>query len=133
MPPDVAFVTIGGVAIGPDISNLEGNDGWSDVIGSASAGGYILFGNASFSGYSGDLIVGLGLADNTQLQVSGLITDGCTDGFTNYNMWAAYDLQTVFGPMSIEDYVCTAGTSIDDFSKLCEFTCALGYCKYAFF
>jgi hypothetical protein len=48
MPPETPLVTVGGEPIGPDVSNQAGYDGWSDVIGSASAGGYILFGNASF-------------------------------------------------------------------------------------
>jgi hypothetical protein len=92
MPPVTPFVTIGGVPIGPDVSNDAGSDGWSDVIGSASAGGFILFGNASFSGYTGDIVISLGLADNTELTVNGSISNSCTGGFTNYNMWTNYDL-----------------------------------------
>jgi hypothetical protein len=130
MPPYSPFVTVGGEPLGPDISDDGGSVDWSDVIGSASSGGFILFGNASFSGYTGDLTISLSLADNTDLTVTGSISDSCTGGFTNYNMWTAYDMETLFGPLSVEDYVCTAGTSVDDFSELCEFTCALGYCKY---
>jgi hypothetical protein len=127
MPPAAPVVTIDGVSV-------PTQNGWSDVIGSPSAGGYILFGNTSFSGHTGDVAVTLGLADNSALIViGGPISDNCTSGFTNYNMWTKSFDQELFGPMSTEDYVCTAGTSIDDFSKLCEFTCALGYCKCAFF
>ena len=47
----------------------------------------------------------------------------------NYNIWVGYDTnpygETVTA--SVDGYVCTAGTSVEDFAGLCEFTCALGY------
>lgn len=48
----------------------------------------------------------------------------------NYNAWTAtatniFDLGL---EPTIEGFVCIAGTSLAEFSVLCDFTCALGYC-----
>lgn len=120
---DAPIVTIGGTQV---------SAGWSDFIGSAATGGTILFGNASFAGLTGEVEIKIESYGTEILSVTGAISENCTSGFTNYNMWTNYELVEAVdgtGSLSIEDYVCTAGTSVEGFSDLCEFTCALGYCK----
>lgn len=122
--PDV-YVTIGDTSV---------KGGWSDIINAGD--GSILFGNVSFSGLTGDVRIEIDSYGLEILSATGVISDTCTDGFINYNMWTTYELEEAVDDMSavlsIEDYVCIAGTSVEGFSDLCEFTCALGYCKCNF-
>jgi hypothetical protein len=119
---DDPIVTIGGT---------RATAGWSDIIGSPTTGGTILLGNASFIGLVGDIEITIERLGKEVLSVTGSISDSCTGGFLNYNMWTNYALVGAGEgtSISIEDYTCTAGTSVEGFSDLCEFTCSLGYCK----
>ncbi|RDW89657.1 hypothetical protein BP6252_01689 [Coleophoma cylindrospora] len=93
----------------------------------------LAFGNASFSGYTGDWVVFV-TRDEGALEIltveGGTISDSCDQNVMNYNAWVGSDTndygETVTA--TIKDYVCTAGTSVLDFEGLCQFTCHLGYC-----
>jgi hypothetical protein len=123
---DDPIVTIGGTRV---------TAGFSDTIGTIASGGTILFGNASFTGLTGDVHIETKRYGLEVLSITGIISGNCIGGFMNYNMWTTYSLELIDGDpgsLSVKDYVCTAG-SVEGFSDPCEFTCALGYCKCVFF
>ena len=94
-------------------------------------GAGIYHGSATFSGHAGVVEVEL-FRDASILQVtSTAINDDCEQGIQNWNAYVANTTGSTFDPgeiVSITDYMCTNGTSIADFSDLCTWTCARGYC-----
>ncbi|KAI9651027.1 Glucan endo-1,3-alpha-glucosidase agn1 [Ciborinia camelliae] len=59
------------------------------------------------------------------------ITADCQDGLTNYNAFVMGELGDVSSAVPIIPLCslnCTSGSGAGDFEKLCEFSCAIGYC-----
>ncbi|KAK3933435.1 hypothetical protein QBC46DRAFT_436376 [Diplogelasinospora grovesii] len=59
------------------------------------------------------------------------ISTACVNGLENWNAWVSFKNTSGAASAtatSMDDLVCTNGTSITTFSGLCAFTCNFGYC-----
>jgi hypothetical protein len=120
-PADVS-VTIGGAAV---------QASWTaQPDGKGGVGRY--HGRAAFGGNLGAVTVMVSRGGVPLLSVSGAsVTNECQNQLQNWNAWVGYDTASAASattPESMDELVCTNGTSIPAFSGLCEFACNLGYC-----
>ncbi|KAF2437531.1 carbohydrate-binding module family 24 protein, partial [Karstenula rhodostoma CBS 690.94] len=117
-------VFIGGRSIPGDWSNKPyGNVG-------------VFHGSVNTGGAGGNVIVRITRGGSTVMETSGkgAISAGCANGLTNFNAYVDAGTGGSSGkktPKAIKDLVPIAGTGVNEFVKLCEFTCKYAYCPEA--
>lgn len=111
-------VTVGGVALSASWTNTPD--------GNSTAGRY--HGSAAYGGNVGEVVVTVSRSGSQVAQVTGKdISTDCSgdDALENWNAWVGYDISAASvsaTPTSMDDLVCTNGTSVTAFEGLCSFS-----------
>ncbi|RFU81977.1 glycoside hydrolase, family 71 [Trichoderma arundinaceum] len=91
----------------------------------------IYHGSVATNGATGAVVITISRNGNAIAKVEGSI-GGCTGGFENWNAWVGGAQSTASvsatPALPLERRVCVAGTSVDNFLGLCDFSCSHGYC-----